>query len=118
MSLAAGSQTPSQASVSPLTKEKKSGALTAGELKRLSGALRDENNDLRHLPAALLDTGMRLSEAAKLHVSDIHLEHEFPCVEVRPNKARRLKTSNSRRIIPLVGDSLWAAQQITESQQG
>ena len=61
---------------------------------------------------------MRLSEAAGLHVSDIHLEHEFPYVEVRPNKARRLKTSNSKRIIPLVGDSLWAAQQITATQQG
>ena len=32
---------------------------------------------------------------------------------MRPNKARRLKTSNSKRIIPLVGDSLWAAQQVT-----
>jgi integrase len=65
----------------------------------------------------LLDTGMRLSEAAGLHVSDIHLEHEFPYVEVRPNKARRLKTANSKRIIPLVGDSLWAAQQVTANQQ-
>ena len=65
----------------------------------------------------LLDTGMRLSEAAGLHVADIHLDHEFPHVEVRPNKARRLKTSNSKRIIPLVGDSLWAAQQVTATQQ-
>ena len=65
----------------------------------------------------LLDTGMRLSEAAGLHVSDIHLEREFPYVEVRPNKARRLKTSNSKRIIPLVGDSLWAAQQVIATEQ-
>ena len=118
MSLAVGSQTPLQASVSPMTKKKKSGALTAEELKRLPEACRDENNDLRYLLAMLLDPRMRLSEAARLHVSDIHLEHEFPCVEVRPNKARRLKTSNSKRIIPLVGDSLWVAQQISESQQG
>ena len=118
MSLAVGSQRPSPASIYPLTKKKKSGALTAEELKRLPEACRDENNDLRYLLAMLLDPRMRLSEAARLHVSDIHLEHEFPCVEVRPNKARRLKTSNSKRIIPLVGDSLWAAQQITESQQG
>ena len=66
----------------------------------------------------LLDTGVRVSEAAGLHMSDIHLEHDFPYVEVRPNKARRLKTSNSKRIVPLVGDSLWAAKQITAKQQG
>ena len=68
------------------------------------------NDDLRHLLAMLLDTGMRLSEAAGLHVTDIHLDRELPYVEVRPNKARRLKTANSKRIIPLVGNSLWAAQ--------
>ena len=66
----------------------------------------------------LLDTGMRLSEAAGLHVTDIHLEYQFPHVEVRPNKARRLKTSNSKLIIPLVGDSLWAAERVTAIQQG
>ena len=61
---------------------------------------------------------MRLSEAAGLHVSDIHLDREFPYLEIRPNKARRLKTSNSKRIIPLVGDSLWAAQRVTGTRQG
>jgi|TARA_B100001059_G_scaffold204818_1_gene214335 site-specific recombinase XerD len=60
---------------------------------------------------------MRLSETAGLHVSDIHLDHEFPHVEVRPNKARMLKTSNRKRIIPLVSDSLWAAQQVIENQK-
>ena len=52
--------------------------LTAEELKRLSEACRDVDDDPRHLLAMLLDTGMRLSEAAGLHVSDIHLDHEFP----------------------------------------
>jgi hypothetical protein len=32
----------------------------------------------------------------------------FHTLRFVPNKARRLKTSNSKRIIPLVGDSLWA----------
>ena len=81
-------------------------------------ACREANDDLRHLLAMLLDTGMRLSEAAGLHVGDIHLEHEFPYVEIRPNEARRLKTSNSKRIIPLVGDLLWAAKQVTATQEG
>lgn len=99
-------------------KGKRRPSFIAEELKRLSGACRREDDDLRHLLVMLLDTGMRLSEAAGLHVSDVHLEHEFPYVEMRPNKARRLKTANSKRIIPLVGDSLRAAQQITATQQG
>ena len=103
--------------IAPDEEKEKRRPLTANELKRLSAACRRENDDLRHLLAMLLDTGMRLSEAAGLHVADIHIDHEFPYVEVRPNKARRLKTSNSKRIIPLVGDSLWAAQQVTATQQ-
>ena len=103
--------------IAPDEEKEKRRPLTANELKRLSAACRRENDDLRHLLAMLLDTGMRLSEAAGLHVADIHLDQKFPYVEVRPNKARRLKTSHSKRIIPLVGDSLWAAQQITATQE-
>jgi integrase len=103
--------------IAPDEEKEKRRPLTADELKRLSAACRDENDDLRHLLAMLLDSGMRLSEAAGLHISDIHLEHAVPYVDVRPNKARRLKTSNSKRIIPLVGDSLWAAQQVTATQK-
>ena len=104
--------------IAPDEEKEKRRPLTAEELKRLSEACRREDDNLRHLLAMLLDTGMRLSEAAGLHVTDIHLDHEFPYVEVRPNRARRLKTSNSKRIIPLVGDSLWAAQQVTAARQG
>ena len=59
--------------IAPDEEREKRHPLTAGELKRLSEACRDMDNDLRHLLAILLDTGMRLSEAAGLHVSDIHL---------------------------------------------
>jgi len=104
--------------IAPDGEKEKRRPLTADELKRLSAACRHEDDDLRHLFAMLLDTGMRLSEAAGLHVTDIHLEYQFPYVEVRPNKARTLKTSNSKRIIPLVGDSLWAAERVTAIQQG
>ena len=113
-------QTPSQASTSLLTNKKERDALTltANELKRLSAACRREDDELRHLLTMLLDTGMTLSEAAGLHISDIHLEHEFPYVEVHPNKARRLETSKNKRIIPLVGDSPWAAKRVKATQQG
>ncbi len=103
--------------IAPGEEKEKRRSLTAEELKRLSAACREANDDLRHLLAILLDTGIRLSEAAGLHVSDVHPEHDIPYIEVRPNKARRLKSSNSKRIIPLVGDSLWAAQQVTANQQ-
>jgi integrase len=102
--------------IAPDEEKEKRRPLSAEELKCLSAACRRENDDLRHLFAMLLDTGMRLSEAAGLNVADLHLKHEFPHVEVRPNKARKLKTSNSKRIIPLVGDSLWAAQQVVANQ--
>ena len=90
-------QTPSQASISPLTKKKKRRPLTGAEFKRLSAAGRDVNDGRPHLLAMLLDTGVRVSEAAGLHMSDIHLEHEFPYVEVRPDKGEnsRLQTANA-----------------------
>ena len=69
-------------------KEKRRPPLTAEELKRLSAACRRENDDLRHLLAMLLDTGMRLSEAAGLHVTDIHLEDVFPYSVVDNSKPR------------------------------
>ena len=51
---------------------------------------------------------MRLSEALGLVWDDIHLEHEFPHLDLKPHPWRRLKTSSSKRIIPLVGTSLEA----------
>ena len=61
-------------------KKKKKRLLTADELKRLSEACRNEYDDVRHLLVLLLDTGMRLSEVAGLHVSDIRLEYDFAYV--------------------------------------
>ena len=102
--------------IAPEEEKEKRRPLTLEELKRLSGACRREDDDLRHLLALLLDTGMRLSEAAGLHVDNIHLDQKLPYLEVCPNKSRRLKTSNSKRIIPLVGTSLWAARQVAKNQ--
>ena len=77
-----------------------------------------DSDDLRHLLAVLLDTGMRLSEAAGLHVTDMRLEHKYPRIEVRLNRAGRLNASNSKRSTLSVGDSLWAAQQDIAAQLG
>ena len=65
--------------------------------------------------ALISDTGMRLSEAAGLAVEDIHLNEEIPYVDIRQHPWRRLKTPSSQRKLPLVGCSLWAAQQAVHS---
>ena len=58
------------------------------------------------------DTGMRLSEAAGLHINDIILDDDIPYINLTPHPWRSLKTKGSQRQIPLVGASLWAAQRI------
>ena len=70
------------------------------------------NNSNRWLIALISDTGMRLSEALGLKISDIKSNEEIPYLNIIPNSARRLKTKSSQRQIPLVGTSLWAARQI------
>ncbi|MDC1384031.1 tyrosine-type recombinase/integrase [Candidatus Puniceispirillum sp.] len=70
------------------------------------------DDEARWLVSLISDTGMRLSEAAGLHVDDIKLDDEVPHIDLKPHPWRRLKTKGSERQIPLVGASLWAAQRI------
>ena len=58
---------------------------------------------------------MRLSEAAGLIISDIHLSANIPYVSVKEHAWRHLKTSSSTRDIPLVGMSLWGVKQAVSS---
>ena len=70
------------------------------------------DDEARWLVSLISDTGMRLSEAAGLHIDDIKLDDEVPHIDLKPHPWRRLKTKGSQRQIPLVGASLWAAQRI------
>ena len=70
---------------------------------------------MRWLVALISDTGMRLAEAAGLHMDDLNLDDAVPYVEIRPHLWRSLKTKGSQRQVPLVGASLWAAQHIREN---
>jgi len=70
------------------------------------------DDEARWLVSLISDTGMRLSEAAGLHVDDIKLDDEVPHIDLKPHPWRRLKTRGSQRQIPLIGASLWAAQRI------
>ena len=73
---------------------------------------------MRWLLALISDTGMRLAEAAGLALNDIVLDSEIPYINLKPNESRRLKTKQSSRKIPLIGLSLWAAQQVKSEFSG
>ncbi|MDA9023354.1 tyrosine-type recombinase/integrase [Alphaproteobacteria bacterium] len=70
------------------------------------------DDEARWLVALISDTGMRLSEAAGLHIDDIKLDCEIPHIDLKPHAWRGLKTRGSQRQIPLVGASLWAAKRV------
>ena len=70
---------------------------------------------MRWLIALISDTGMRLAEAAGLHLDDLKLDDDIPNVDIRPHPWRSLKIKGSQRQVPLVGASLWAAQRIKQT---
>ena len=75
------------------------------------------DDEPRWLIALISDTGMRLSEAVGLRQEDLHLDNTNPYLEITPHAARRLKTASSKRVIPLVGEALWAAQRVARADQ-
>ena len=88
------------------------------DIKLIQRHCRETNDEMRWLLALISDTGMRLSEAAGLVLNDIVLDSEIPYINLKPNESRRLKTKQSSRKIPLVGLSLWAAQQVQSEFNG
>ena len=72
------------------------------------------DDEVRWLIALISDSGMRLAEAAGLLKADLILSCDYPHINLKPHKWRQLKTKNSRRRIPLVGSSLWAARRILD----
>ena len=66
----------------------------------------------RWLVALISDTGMRVAEAAGLHIDDLKLDKDIPYVNIKPHPWRPLKTRGSQRQVPLAGASIWTAQRI------
>ncbi len=66
------------------------------------------NDESLHILYAIMDTGTGPKEICGLVPEDIHLDHEVPHIEIRPNKIRKLKTGHRSRKIPLIGQSLIA----------
>ncbi|MDO6732887.1 site-specific integrase [Marinovum sp. 2_MG-2023] len=65
----------------------------------------------------LLDfTGARPSEIRDLLASEIVLDHDVPHIVIRERYDRTLKTTWSRRTIPLIGDALQVAQDLVRGR--
>jgi integrase len=86
---------------------------TTAELRSLQAHCRSSNDELRWLLALISDTGLRLSEALGLSCDDVCLNTPHPYVVIEPKLWRRLKTADSERVVPLVGEALWAVQRAT-----
>ena len=81
-------------------------------IREIQQACYEIDDDIRWLIALISDTGMRLAEATGLHIDDLYLDEEIPCVDIKAQPWRSLKTRGSERQLPLVGASLWAARRI------
>ena len=65
---------------------------------------------------AMADLGARPSEIVGLNFSngDIRLDTDIPYIYIREEKDKEIKTPYSKRMLPLVGASLYAFQQLPE----
>ena len=84
-------------------------------LKDLQSKCFNIDDDIRHLLALVSDSGLRLGEAVGLLKSDIKIDGSIPHLIVQEHPHRRLKTKASKRLVPLVGYSLWAAQRVLQT---
>ena len=79
----------------------KRGVFTNDQLKLGYDKALGSNSQVKLLMPLLGETGCRLAEIVGLRIEDIDLENDL--IHIRPNSARRLKTRNSERTLPLVG---------------
>jgi integrase len=84
--------------------------LAAARNRVLSAA----SEDLQLIWRMLEGTGCRIAEVSGLLVSDVHLDHAIPYIDLVIHEHRRLKTKGSARRVPLLGDALAAATTAAE----
>ena len=89
-------------------------AIPNENIKKVQALCVEMDDDMRWLIALISDTGMRLGEAAGLHMDDIKLDGPIPYIDLKPHPWRSLKTRGSQRRIPLVGAALWACRRLRE----
>jgi len=110
-----GMRNPFSSIFMPEADSKKRVSIPVDTIREIQEACYQIDDDRRWLIALISDTGMRLAEAAGLHIEDLHLDDEIPYVDIKPHPWRSLKTKGSQRQVPLVGASLWAAQRIKQT---
>ncbi len=93
---------------------------TNEELQTIAAACCQRSDNIRWLIAMQIETGARLGEVVGLRVSDVFLSDSVPHLWIKEHRklGRSLKTPGSVRRVPLVGVSLWAAQEALKAAQG
>ena len=79
----------------------KRGTFTLDQLKRGYDHALSSGSQIKLLMHLLGETGCRLAEIVGLELDDIDMTESL--IHIRPNRIRRLKTSNSTKTLPLVG---------------
>jgi integrase len=79
----------------------KRGTFTLDQLKRGYDHALSSGSQVKLLMPLLGETGCRLAEIVGLELDDIDMTESL--IHIRPNRIRRLKTSNSTKTLPLVG---------------
>ena len=79
----------------------KRGTFTLDQLKQGYEHAFSSGSQIKLLMPLLGETGCRLAEIVGLELDDIDMTESL--IHIRPNRIRRLKTSNSTRTLPLVG---------------
>ena len=79
----------------------KRGTFTLDQLKQGYEHALSSGSQVKLLMPLLGETGCRLAEIVGLELDDIDMTESL--IHIRPNRIRRLKTSNSTKTLPLVG---------------
>ncbi|XAT62522.1 tyrosine-type recombinase/integrase [Rhodobacteraceae bacterium Araon29] len=87
----------------------KRGTFTTEQLKQGYDKALASGSQVKLLMPLLGETGCRLAEIVGLRLDDIDLENDL--IHIIPNSARRLKTRNSQRVLPLVGYAKLAVEE-------
>jgi integrase len=87
-------------------------SFTEDELRQIATAGLAQKNEPGLIATMQIETGCRVAEIALLRSEDVRLDAPVPHVNIVEHKeqGRRLKTSGSSRVLPLVGVSLEAAR--------